>query len=102
MAILHPDAGISFGYEGYVFKLKDGSDVGGIIASETDDALEVTIPGGIKKQYNKTEIVSRRKMENSMMPANLHQTMTQRELVSLVEFLSAQKGPAKQPQTVSR
>ncbi|HEU4903012.1 MAG TPA: PVC-type heme-binding CxxCH protein, partial [Flavisolibacter sp.] len=102
MAILHPDAGISFGYEGYVFKLKDGSDVGGIIASETDDALEVTIPGGIKKQYNKTEIVSRRKMENSMMPANLHQTMTQQELVSLVEFLSAQKGPAKQPQTVSR
>ena len=96
VAILHPDAGISFGYEGYIFKLKDGSEVGGIISSETDDAVEVTIPGGVKKQLNKSEIASRKKMENSMMPSNLQQTMTPQELVSLVEYLYAQKGAAKQ------
>ena len=96
VAIMHPDAGISFGYEGFVFKLKDGSSVGGIIASETEDALEIVIPGGVKKQYNKTEIVSRKALENSMMPPNLHQAMTQQELVSLVEFLYAQKGASKE------
>jgi putative heme-binding domain-containing protein len=96
MAIIHPDAGISFGYEGYVFKLKDGSTLGGIIASETEDVVEVMIPGGVKKQYNKSEIASRKQLENSMMPSNLHQAMTQKELVSLVEFLTAQKAAAKE------
>lgn len=96
VAIIHPDAGISFGYEGYVFKLKDGSTLGGVIASETEDAVEVMIPGGIKKRYSRSEILSRKQMENSMMPSNLHQTMTQQELISLVEFLMAQKGAEKQ------
>ncbi|HZH36718.1 MAG TPA: HEAT repeat domain-containing protein, partial [Flavisolibacter sp.] len=96
VSIMHPDAGISFGYEGYVFKLKEGSSIGGIIASETEDALEIVIPGGVKKQYNKAEILSRKPLENSMMPPNLHQTMTQQELVSLVEFLYAQKGSTKE------
>ena len=95
VAIIHPDAGISFGYEGYVFKLKDGSTLGGVIASETEDAVEVLLPGGIKKRYSRSEILSRKQMENSMMPSNLHQTMTQQELVSLVEFLMAQKGDGK-------
>jgi putative heme-binding domain-containing protein len=95
VAIIHPDAGISFGYEGYVFRLKDGSSVGGVIASETEDAVEVVIPGGIRKRYNRSEVASRRQLENSMMPSNLHQTMTQQELVSLVEFLMAQKGAEK-------
>lgn len=91
-AILQPDEGISFGYEGHVFKLKDGSEVAGIIASETGEAVEISLPGGVKKKYNKTEIASRREMKNSMMPSGLHQAMTEQELVDVVEFLFAQKG----------
>ena len=91
-AIIHPDEGISFGYEGYVFKMKDGSQTAGIIASETEDDVEVMSPGGIKKRYSKSAIASRKQMENSIMPSNLQMTMTQKELVDLVEFLHAQKG----------
>ena len=34
LAILHPDAGINFGYEGYEVKFKDGSTMAGIISSK--------------------------------------------------------------------
>jgi putative heme-binding domain-containing protein len=92
VAILHPDAGISFGYEGFVFNMKDGSKQAGIISSETEDAIEIVLPGGVRKQFKKSEISSRKAMENSMMPANLQLAMSQQDLVNLVEFLYAQKG----------
>ena len=91
LAIIHPDNGISFGYEGYVFKMKDGNIVAGIISSETEDAIEIVTPGGTKKKYEKSQLLSRKMMENSMMPSNLHQTISQQELVNLVEFLYAQQ-----------
>lgn len=94
LAIIHPDNGISFGYEGYVFKMKDGNVVAGIIASETEDAIEIVSPGGTKKKYEKAQLLSRKIMENSMMPSNLHQSISQQELVNLVEFLHAQQEKA--------
>lgn len=97
-AIIHPDAGISFGYEGYIFKLKDGNTVAGIISSETGDAIEVLSPGGLKKKYEKSQVMSRKMMDNSMMPAGLSQSISQKELVNLVEFLYS----LKEPTTASR
>jgi putative membrane-bound dehydrogenase-like protein len=96
LAILHPDQGISFGYEGYTVNLKDGSTVAGIIASETATELELALPGGIKKRYEKGQVASRKKMENSMMPSGLQASMTKSELVSLVEYLSSLKDATKQ------
>jgi putative heme-binding domain-containing protein len=94
IAILHPDQGISFGYEGFVLKLKDGSTAAGIIASQTETELELVLPGGIKKRYEKAQIASRTPMENSMMPSGLQASMTRSELVSLVEYLASLKAPA--------
>lgn len=90
-AIIHPDAGISFGYEGYTLKMKDGSTVMGIIASETEDEITLKMPGGVSVKYDKSKIESRTKMENSMMPPNLHQGMTEQQLVDLVEYLYSMK-----------
>lgn len=87
-AILQPDAGISFGYEGYVVRLKDGSQAVGYVVSETDDVLALRLAGGITGRYPKADIVSRTRMETSLMPSNLQQTMTEEELVDLVEFLN--------------
>ncbi len=87
IAIIHPDEGISFGYEGYVFKMKDNNVVAGIITSETEDAVEIVMQGGIKKKLEKSSIASRTEMKNSLMPATLYQTLTQQQLVDLVEYL---------------
>lgn len=87
IAIIHPDEGISFGYEGYVFKMKDNNVMAGIITSETEDAVEIVMQGGIKKKLEKSSITSRTEMKNSLMPATLYQTLTQQQLVDLVEYL---------------
>jgi putative membrane-bound dehydrogenase-like protein len=88
-AIIHPDAGISFGYEGYTFRLRDGSQVTGIIASETADKVEVRLPGGTVNSYNKSDITSRKQLDQSLMPTGLQQTMTEQQLVGLVEYLAS-------------
>ncbi len=87
ISIIHPDEGISFGYEGYVFKMKDGNVLAGIITSETEDVVEIVVQGGIKKKLEKSSIASRTEMKNSLMPATLYQTLSQQQLVDLVEYL---------------
>ena len=77
MAILHPDQGISFGYEGHTFKLKDGNTAVGIVSSETETEVELVLPGGIKNRISKNNIASREQMKNSMMPAGLQAAMSQ-------------------------
>jgi putative membrane-bound dehydrogenase-like protein len=90
MAIIEPDAGISFGYEGYQIKMKDGSEMVGIIVSETEDEIELKNPGGSSLKLDKAKVASRTQMEGSLMPA-LQMTMTQQELVDLTEYLSTLK-----------
>ncbi|RDC64849.1 hypothetical protein AHMF7616_03470 [Adhaeribacter pallidiroseus] len=90
-AILHPDAGISFGYEGYTIKLKDGNQVVGIVSSQTEDKMDVRLPGGQVMSYAIKDVVSKKQMDKSLMPANLQQGISEKELVNLVEYLSSLK-----------
>lgn len=90
-SILHPDAGISFGFEGYNVKMKDGTTATGIIMSETNDEIILKLPGGVSASYEKSKMVSKTMMEASMMPSNLHQVMTEKDLIDLVEYLSSLK-----------
>ncbi|MFH5884488.1 PVC-type heme-binding CxxCH protein [Halalkalibaculum sp. DA3122] len=87
-AILNPNNGISFGYEGYTLTLEGGTEVAGIIQSETASEVVLLTPGGYTSTYDKSEISSREQMERSLMPENLHAGMSQQELVDLVEYLS--------------
>jgi putative heme-binding domain-containing protein len=91
LAILQPDAGVSFGYEGYEFKFKDGSTVAGIIASKTETDLQLKFPGGVTQNYKMADVVSMKKMDSSMMPAGLHDAMSTQELVDLVDYLASLK-----------
>lgn len=90
MSILHPNAGISFGYEGYRVHLKDGNDVVGFIASETNDAIVVRIPGGLSNRYRKADVESSRvPLEFSLMPSGLHHAISEQQLIDLVEYLTS-------------
>jgi putative heme-binding domain-containing protein len=88
LAVLDPDAGISFGYEGSEVRLRDGSQVAGIVASETSGAIELRLLNGVTERYNKDDVTSITKLEHSLMPPNLHQEMTEQELVDLIEYLT--------------
>ena len=89
-SILFPDQGISFGYEGYRIQLKDGSTAIGKILSETPEKIDLQYIT-TQQSIEKPNVVSRSKMENSLMPGNLHSSMSQQELVDLVEYLSGLK-----------
>jgi len=91
LAILYPDAGISFGYEGWEVKFKDGSTVTGIIASKTETDLQMKFPGGVASNYKMGDVVSMKKMDASMMPSGLQEAMSTQELVDLVEYLASLK-----------
>lgn len=86
-AILEPNAGIVVGYEGYILQLSDGSQISGIIESETATELVLRLPGGFTNTYDIDEIDSREQMEQSLMPA-MQSSMTEDELIDLVEYLS--------------
>lgn len=91
MSILHPDTGISFGYEGYIIKMKDGSTNVGIIASKTETDMDLKMPGGNVIKLKLNDIASQEQLDNSMMPAGLENAMTTEELVDLVEYLMSLK-----------
>ena len=89
--VLNPDAGIAFGYEGYVFKTKDGNQVLGYITSETKEDLSVKMIGGTVVKIKKNDVVSKKPYGHSLMPAGLVSGMKQQEVVDLIEYLSVLK-----------
>lgn len=91
ISIIHPDAGISFGFEGYRIDMKDGSTLGGIISSKTETDIDLKQPDGSVVSLKTSDIAAISQLENSMMPAGLQHTMTANELVDLVEYLMSLK-----------
>lgn len=90
-SILDPSAGVSFGYEAYELELKSGDEAFGLVVSETAEEVAVKDTQGIVTRYSKSDVVSRRQMKLSIMPAGLQMTMTTQELVDLVAYLGSLK-----------
>ena len=59
------------------------------------DELAVKTQGGIVIRYKKSDIAKREQQKLSIMPAGLQQTMSTRDLVDLVEYLSSLKKAAR-------
>lgn len=91
LSILHPDAGISFGFEGFRINMDDGSTLGGIVASKTETDIDLKLPDGNITSIKTSDVRSMEQLENSMMPSGLENTMTTEELVDLVEYLMSLK-----------
>jgi putative membrane-bound dehydrogenase-like protein len=91
-AILYPDQGISFGFEAWRIKLNDGSSAFGRIVSETEDKIDMQYMAN-QQTVLKENISSKTKLETSLMPSNLQSSMSERELIDLVEYLSTLQKP---------
>ncbi len=86
-SIIHPSSGISFGYEGYSFTTKDGTNYAGIVASKSETDIILKYPGGNKQTLKVGDVVKSEQMKQSMMPEGLHNQMTKQELADLVGWL---------------
>ena len=91
LSILEPSAGISFGYEAWLLKLKNGAEALGVITSSTDDEVTLRVPGGISTTHKTADIVSRTQLPTSIMPPGLQATMTPQELVDMITYLASLK-----------
>ena len=90
-AVLYPSNGIEHNYATTMLTMKDGNTAIGIVVSDTADDVAIKAIGGIVTKYKTAEIANRATQKTSSMPAGLQATMTQQELVDLVEYLAGLK-----------
>ena len=91
MSILHPNAGIGFGYETFEIKTKSGDSYLGIILSKNETDIMLRIPGGMVKSFKTSALKSYKQVPESLMPEGLADGMSTPELVNLIEYLSTLK-----------
>ncbi len=90
-SIVSPSDGISFGYEGWSIKMKDGSELMGIISSKTNTEIEVRLPGGAVQKVKASSVKSMEQMKVSMMPVGLTAAMSAQDLADLLGYLESRK-----------
>lgn len=88
-SILEPSAGISFNYAGETLRLADGTEVTGIVGSETESELVLRLPGGISSRYERARVTGRTRLDVSLMPDGLEQALTEQELIDVVEYMAS-------------
>ena len=88
LAILYPSAGISFGYEGWEVKLRDGTVVKTLIASQTEKEMVLKMPSGELRTHQMKDVKSKRQLPESLMPTGFHYAMDNQQLADLVEYLT--------------
>jgi putative heme-binding domain-containing protein len=92
-SILYPSAAISHSYETYAVELADGNVVQGVMVSQTADQVEIKNNEGITRRFARRDIDQISQQPLSLMPADLHQQLTEGELIDLVEYLLTLKQP---------
>jgi putative membrane-bound dehydrogenase-like protein len=90
-SILHPSAEILMGYETWVIRTKSGDTLTGRKTEDTPDHVTLLDAEGRYHDVPAAQIDRKVKQNVSLMPEGLCQSMTQTELVDLVEYLSSRK-----------
>ncbi|WP_448635602.1 c-type cytochrome [Pedobacter panaciterrae] len=90
-SILKPSASISQGFATVMISAKGDKTYMGFITEETAAKVVMRNIAGEVFTIKASDILSRKEMDSSMMPAGLANSLSYDELASLVTFLSQQK-----------
>jgi putative membrane-bound dehydrogenase-like protein len=90
--ILVPNADIQPGYSAYVARLKDGSELSGVITTDTGNSLILTLTDGSVRTLLRSEITSLEDTGHSLMPEGLEAGLTVQDLANLLAFLQRPDG----------
>lgn len=90
-SILNPSAGIAPEYYTWILDTKTQGLLTGVLAEDTPERILLRTETGDELVIEPGEVVSRRKSQLSMMPEDLVNTMTEQELVDLLEYLTTLK-----------
>lgn len=90
--LIDPSAKINEKYQSWIFELKSGKSVTGLILEETPDAVKVIenpLASIAARVIKKSEIDTRTKSPVSMMPKGLLDKLTRDEILDLIAYLTA-------------
>ncbi|WP_343702904.1 hypothetical protein [Chitinophaga sp.] len=90
-SILKPNASISQGFATVMITAKGNKSYMGFVTEETAARVVMRDIGGNVSEVKTADIISRKEMKNSMMPAGLANSLSYEELASLITFLAQQK-----------
>jgi len=92
-SILNPSAAIGYNYRALILALSDGRVVTGLPVEETPDRLVIKTAEGQRVVVRPGDVEDRKTSDVSLMPEGLAQTMTDNELVDLLEYLMTLREP---------
>jgi putative membrane-bound dehydrogenase-like protein len=93
-AILYPNDAILMGYETWVVRTKKGETFAGLKTSDTPDQVTIKDTNGKYHDIDTPDIDRKVMQKMSLMPEGLAGTMTMKELVDVVEYLSTLRNKA--------
>ncbi len=85
-AIIYPSEGVNYDYETYQLTLRSGAVFVGLLASETEEKIDLKFIGGTRQSYARTEVEGLEMLSHSLM-TNLSLAMRTEELIDLVSYL---------------
>ncbi|ADB41453.1 PVC-type heme-binding CxxCH protein [Spirosoma linguale] len=89
-AILHPSAGIAFGYEPWLITTKKGQTFYGFLVSDNDQAVVVRGIKGPKYTIPADQVSSKRQYKTSLMPDPVAMGLSNQQVADLAAFLLKQ------------
>lgn len=85
--ILVPNREVYPAYAQYQAETKEGEIFVGILRDENTESVHLLLPMGHTKKLDRSSLKALRNLPVSLMPDGLEQTMTDKELVSLIAFM---------------
>ncbi|ELP33636.1 secreted protein containing Putative membrane-bound dehydrogenase [Rhodopirellula baltica SWK14] len=90
--VVLPDRNIDQAFRTQSLLLDDGRVLVGLIASQDDEVIRLTTSDGKTQDVRVDDVEARQASQRSLMPANLSELMTERELVDLMAYLKSSSG----------
>ncbi len=92
-SILNPSAAVGYNYRAVVVALTDGRAVTGLTVEDAPERLVLKTAQGERIEIPRSDIEDRKTSDISLMPEGLAASLSERELVDLVEYLATLKQP---------
>jgi putative heme-binding domain-containing protein len=85
--ILAPNVDVQPGYHAYQVRMRDGTDVYGLVASETGNSLTFKAADGTTRVILRQDVASLQSTGLSLMPEGLEAGLTPQDLADLISYL---------------
>ena len=89
--ILDPNRAVEERWAAYAIETKDGRQLAGLVAAETEAAIEIRLPGGVSETVPRDQVATFETSGLSLMPVGLESAITEAEMADLIAFLKARE-----------